>query len=109
MHSFQKVRINDVYALINNDFEAGTNPVKKMHTVVTGYDGEVYMDEIPEVVQGNGGNGGGNGDSGNGCDAASGGFIDRPIREQLLAMHSKLHRLRRSDEELRQIIQQLPF
>ena len=96
-----RARIQDAYALIHNELEDGTNPVNKIPVVVTGHDGEVYIDDIPDVVDDNsGGNGNGNGNTG-------GGFIDRPIRDQMLAMHSQLNGLRRSDEEILQVLEQM--
>jgi len=101
-----RARIRDAYALINNDFEAGTNPVRKIPVVVTGHDGEVYIDEIPDGGFENNGNtdNGGNHNGGNGNGGA---FVDRTIRDQLLAMHSQLHGVCRSEGEICQMIQQM--
>ena len=95
-------QIRDRYALLPNNSEPATNPVKKIPIVVSGNDGEVYMDEIPdELLIGAGGGVVAAGD-GAADGAAGGGFVDRPIRLQLLAMHSQLLCLRRSDDEMRQ-------
>ena len=95
-------RINNAYQQLGNNLENNMNPVKKIPIVVSGHEGEVYMDEIPDEIIHNpeaglnqnqgGGNlvGGGNN--------LGGAFIDRPIRQQLLAIHSQLLGLRRSDE-----------
>jgi hypothetical protein len=73
--------------LLNNDLEAATkNPVKKIPLVVSGHDGEVYMDEIVDDLVGGGDRAAPAGDGG-AVAAAGGGFIDRPIGLQLLAMH----------------------
>jgi hypothetical protein len=93
-------RIHDAYDAIGNDLPEGRNPVKKIPLVITGNEGEVYIDEIPDGMVGNNGNGDG---AGNGA----GGFIDRPVRQQLLAIHSQLLGLTRADEELRASIQNL--
>lgn len=87
-------RIRHAYVGVANDLEEGANPVKKVPLVVTGGEGEVYIDEIPEEF--GDGNAGGNGAVGNG-----GGFIDRPIRGQLLAVHSQLLAIRRQLDEVR--------
>jgi hypothetical protein len=91
-------RIHQAYAQIANDLPDGTNPVKKIPLVITGSEGEVYVDDIPDgmLVENNGGDGAGN----NGT-----GFIDRPVRQQLLAIHSQLLGLTRADEELRGAMQ----
>jgi hypothetical protein len=75
----------------------GRNPVRKIPLVITGDEGEVHIDDIPDGMVGNG-DGAGNG---------AGGFIDRPVRQQLLAIHSQLLGLTRADEELRASIQNL--
>jgi hypothetical protein len=93
-------RIHDAYEAIGNDLPEGRNPVKKIPLVITGNEGEVYIDEIPDGMVGNNGNGDG---AGNGA----GGFIDRPVRQQLLAIHSQLLGLTRADEELRASIPNL--
>jgi hypothetical protein len=67
--------------------------------VITGNEGEVYVDEIPDGIVGNNGNRDGAGNNG------AGGFIDRPLREQLLAIHSQLLALTRKNAELRGTIQ----
>jgi hypothetical protein len=83
----------------------GTNPIKKIPLVITGNEGEVYMDEIPDGIVGNNSNGVGVGAGNNGAVVAGGGLIDRQVQEQLLTIHSQLNGLRRSDEELRTDIQ----
>jgi hypothetical protein len=92
-------RIHQAYAdEIANNLPDGTNPVKKIPLVITGNEGEVYIDEIPDGMVGNDANG----RAGNNV---GGGFIDRPVRQQLLAIHSQLLGLTRADEELRGAIQ----
>ena len=99
-------RICNAYALLNNDLEATTNPVKKIPLVVSGNDGEVYMDEIPDDLIGGGDGAAPAGDGGT-VAPVGGGFVDRPIRLQLLAMHSQLLGLRWPDEEMRQQLRDL--
>lgn len=75
----------------------GTNPVSKIPIVVTGSDGEVYMDEIPidkdgDVPQNN--------PQGVGRGRGGVGIADRPICEQLLALHSQQLAIRRMIIEL---------
>ena len=87
-------RIHNAYEVLNNNLPPGTNPVKKIPIVVTGNEAEVYIDEIPEGIINATGNaeddqGIANPVVGNG--AAS---IDRPICEQLLALHSQMLSLR---------------
>jgi hypothetical protein len=64
-------------------------------------DGEVYMDEIPDDLIG-GGDGAAPAGDGGAVAPADGGFVDRPIWLQLLAMHSQLLGLCWSDNEMRQ-------
>jgi hypothetical protein len=92
-----KQRVRNAYGHIQV-LPDGTNPVKKALIVVTGHEGEVYMDEIP--------NDDGDNTNNNNIVAVGGGFVDRPIREQLLAVHSQLMSLRHSDEEMRDALQQ---
>jgi hypothetical protein len=75
-------RIHEAYDGIDNDLAEGINPVKKIPLVITGHQGEVNMDEIPDGMVGNNGLGG--------AINAGGGFIDRPVRDQLLALHSQV-------------------
>jgi hypothetical protein len=100
MPPWLRTRIQEAYAsYINNDLEPLTNPIKKVPIVVTGNEGEVYIDEIPDdLVPGAGGINGGNGNN-------TGAFVDRPIREQLLAVHSQLLQIRRGQDELREQVQ----
>jgi hypothetical protein len=88
-----KQRVQNAYVHIQV-LPDGTNPVKKVLIVITGHEGEVYMDEIPDE-------GGDNNDV-----AVGGGFVDRPIRGHLLAVYSQLMSLRHSDEEMRDALQQ---
>jgi hypothetical protein len=97
-------RIREAYgAIATNNLPDGTNPVKKIPLVITGHEGEVYIDDIPDGILGNNGNGAGAGN--NRAVAVGGGFIDRPVREQLLAIHSQLNGLRTADADLRTDIQ----
>jgi hypothetical protein len=92
-------RIQNAYTGVQNELPAGTNPVQKIPIVVTGNEGEVYMDEIP------GDEANGNNNAAGGAGNAAGGFIDRPIRQQLLAVHSQLLAMRRSIDDVRDIAQ----
>ena len=70
---------------------------QKIPIVVTGSDGEVYMDEIPidkdgDVPQNN--------PQGVGRGRGGVGIADRPICEQLLALHSQQSAIRRMIIEL---------
>jgi hypothetical protein len=85
-------RIHEAYDGINNDMPEGINPVKKIALVITGNQGEVYMDEIPDGMVG---------DNGAGINGGVGGFIDRPVRDQLLALHSQMLGITRELVELR--------
>jgi hypothetical protein len=86
-------RIHEAYDGIDNDLAEGINPVKKIRLVITGHEGEVYMDDIPDGIDGNNGEGG--------PINAGGGFIDRPVRDQLLALHSQMLGLTRELVEFR--------
>ena len=92
-------RIMDAYAA-RQVLPANTNPVLRKPIIITGDEAEVYIDEIPEEVANAGENNGAVGGQ------VGGGFLDRPIREQLLALHSQLLNLRRENEELRSATQQ---
>ena len=72
--------------------------MKKIPIIVTGDQGQVHIDDVPDDQQDNdnGGNGGGAGRN----------FIDRPVREQLLAMHSAISTLRRGQSTITDKIEQ---
>jgi hypothetical protein len=95
-------RIRTKYSiLVDNNLEANENPVQKVAYIVTGNEGQVFMDEIPgneEVAPNAGVAGGPTGTH------ASVGFSDRPIRDQLLALHSQYFQLRSSHDALRETI-----
>ena len=69
----------------------GTNPVSKIPIVVTGSDGEVYMDEIPIDKDGNIPQ---NNPQGVGRGRRRVSIADKPICEQLLALHSQQSAIR---------------
>ena len=79
----------NAYAHLDNTLGNG-NPASKIPVIVTGHDGQVYIDDIPDLVeqpadatvQGN------NNNLMNGN--LMGNLIDRPIWEQLLALHSSI-------------------
>ena len=91
-------RIMNAYAHLPN---FNGNPIKKIPIIVTGDQGRVHMDDVPDVQLPQGGGGGGGA-------AATGAanFIDRPIREQLLALHSSVSSLRRGQTSITDKIEQ---
>jgi hypothetical protein len=89
-------RIHEAYDGINNDLPEGINPVKKIPLVITGNVGGVYIDEIPDGMVGNNAGAGNN---------VAGGFIDRPVRDQLLALHSQMLGITRELVEFRGTMQ----
>lgn len=65
-------RIHDAYEEIGNDLPEGTNPVEKIPLVITGNEGEVHFDAIPDgLIVGNDGNGAGAGNNGAGVSLTS--------------------------------------
>ena len=72
------------------------NPVKKVLLIVTGDEGEVYLDEI-------GGNLGGDGGAGGGGNAL---LMQASQRDQLLALYSQVSSLRRALEDLKVLEEQ---
>ena len=86
--------------------DEGINPVAKIPLVITGHEGEVYMDPIVDCCeQGEGGNGeaaAGNGGGANGGAApAVGAFANRPTQQQLMALHSQMMQVREGLNGLR--------
>jgi hypothetical protein len=98
MPNWLSERIRTKYSiLVDNDLAANINPVEKVAFIVTGNEGQVFMDELPgiEEVAPNAGVAG---------THANIGFSDRPIRDQLLALHSQYFQLRTSQDALRETI-----
>lgn len=96
-------RVTNAYTQIRGTLPADTNPVTKVPMVLSGNEGEVYFDELPTenaIATAAGGTAATSG------SIVGGSFIDRPIREQLLAIHSQLMGLRQGHNELRELIQQ---
>jgi hypothetical protein len=104
-------RIHDAYNLLPVRLPDDENPIEKIPVVITGSEGEVYIDEIPGEGENNGGgngNTGGNGNNGGGGGGpnALGGLGNRPVREQLLAQHSQISALRRELADMKAILLQ---
>ena len=109
-------RIRNKYRVhIQNDLALGINPIEKVAYIVTGDEGQVFLDELPsgdEVQEGpntpNTGEAAQNprapGTSTNPASSASS-FADRPVREQLLALHSQYFQMRHSMEGMRETMQ----
>jgi hypothetical protein len=98
MPNWLSERIRTKYSiLVDNDLAANISPVEKVAFIVTGNEGQVFMDEIPgnEEVAPNAGVAG---------THASVGFSDRPIRDQLLVLHSQYFQLRTSQDALPETI-----
>jgi hypothetical protein len=97
-------QIHNMYiADIDNDLPMNTNPVKKVPFVVTGNEGEVYFDEIPNEAHGNPPAAGGAAPAPNGNHGAR--FVDCPIRKQLLGLHSQYFQLQQIVDSLREVVQ----
>lgn len=78
----------------------GINPISRIPLVITGDEGEVYMDPIAEDDgAAYGENGGANNNGGGG--GGEGAFVNRPTRQQLLALHSQMIQLREHINTLR--------
>ena len=89
-------RITHAYSNIPGCLQVGVSPVRKVPIIVSGNEGEVYMDELPSSEAGINTPGTGAG----GCA-----FVDRPIRNQMLALHSQMHGIREATNNLREEIQ----
>lgn len=124
-------RVRDMYlTVVENDLAANVNPVVKVPLLVTGIEGEVFLDEIPEeVVQETGGNA--EEEAGQQQQHLAGaaaqvaqqqhlagavaqqpsrtvaGFGDRSTREQLMALSSQVMQVRRAQDRLHDQYQQL--
>jgi hypothetical protein len=103
-------RIRDKYRqLIQNDLAPGINPIEKVTYIVTGNEGQVFLDEIPREEQEGpnpGANSVGAGTSANHRSTNTGtSFSDRPVRDQLLALHSQYFQLRHSMDSMRETVQ----
>ena len=101
-------RVKNAYVTVNNQLEEDDNPIAKIPLVITGNEGEVYMDAIPHDENG-GGEGDGDGGIGNGGGnhgGQGGAFINRPTRQQLLAVHSQILSVRQSLNDLRLAVEQ---
>ena len=102
-------RIKVAYEALPNKLPDGTNPVNRVPIVITGHDGEVHCDEIVDVEAG--GEAGVNGAAGlvqgDAARRVQGAFVDRPLRDQLLAVHSQLMTQRQSQQSLRNMLEQL--
>lgn len=107
VHLLQRIRA--AYNQLNNGLPAGTNPVNKIPVIVNGHEGEVYMDDIPQddVGVGENNNNNNNNIGVQNNNAIFGPFADRPVRTQLLALHSQLMQVRRGQDELRQEIKEI--
>eukprot|EP00980_Cylindrotheca_fusiformis_P006798 scaffold1423_cov74-Cylindrotheca_fusiformis.AAC.1 len=98
-------RIQDAYQnFVTNDLPEGTNPIKKLPVIIHGMEGRVHIDEIPDELNGQGQQ---NGANNGGVAATGGGFLDRPLREQLLAMHAQLLASQRDHEDQRRAFLEL--
>ena len=77
-------QIQDMYAMfIENRLPVNMNPMQKIPFVVTGHEGEVYMDEIPgndgENGAGTNQEDGGPNNGGATTNVISGTFVDHPL------------------------------
>jgi hypothetical protein len=100
-------RIRTAYNQLNNGLPEGMNPVKKIPVIINGHEGEVYIDDIPQDDVDVGGNNNNNNIAPQNNNAIVGAFADRPVRTQLLALHSQLMQVRRAQDELRQEIKEI--
>ena len=97
----------NIYNRIHNAYrnarvlDQGINPIDKIPLVISGHEGEVYMDPVVNVM----GNAGGSVE-GNGNGAAAGAFAERPVRQQLMALYSVVMQLCQSVDILRTNIEE---
>ena len=77
-----KIEYEQAYGPISDDHE---NPVRKVQLIVTGSQGQVYMDEI-----------GDNNDNGGG----GGGISNRAVEDRVTALQSQVHTLHQSVDDL---------
>jgi Pre-mRNA cleavage and polyadenylation specificity factor len=106
---FLSLRVKNAYQYIQL-LPENVNPIKKIPVVITGHEGEVYIDEIPENFNER------EGrlepefvDRTNMVQQAriQGDFLDRPIQSQLLALHSQLMAVRRATDTLNEAVHQV--
>ena len=81
-------RVQLMYNNYRNPVFEETNPVKRLPIIITGNEGQVYMDEI-DIGEGS------SGDNQSGTTIA-----DRPMREQQLAIYSQLKLMNNTINEL---------
>jgi hypothetical protein len=107
---FLSLRIKNAYQYIQL-LPENVNPIKRVPVVITGHEGEVYIDEIPEMLSDSEGQVGSGLDQNNTQQAAriQGDFLDRPIRNQLLALHSQLMAVRRATDIVTEAVNQVKF
>ena len=80
--------------------------MKRIPLVVTGNDGQVYMDDVPDYGGGQGNNETEEGNNDVPANQVGRDLMDRPVREQLLAVHSSICSLRRAQLEVRELLDQ---
>jgi len=100
---FLSLRVKNAYRYIQL-LPENVNPIKRVPVVITGHEGEVYIDEIPEMSSD------GEGQVGSGTTQQAriqGDFLDRPIQNQLLALHSQLMAVRRATDALSEAVHQV--
>ena len=78
--------------------------MKRIPLVVTGNDGQGYMDDVPDYGGGQGNNETGEGNNDVPVIQVGRNLMDRPVREQLLAVHSSICSLRRAQLEVRELL-----
>ena len=83
-------RIKLAYANYCSDSFGENNPVKRIPIIITGHEGQVYMDELVATEDGGVGN-----------DIAGGNVADRPLRDQQLAIYSQLRMMNENINTLR--------
>lgn len=103
-------RIRNKYRVhIQNDLAPGINPIEKVAYIVTGNEGQVFLDELPsgdEVQEGqNTGEAAQNPRAPGASTNPASSFTDRPVRDQLLALHSQYFQMRHSMEGMRETMQ----
>jgi hypothetical protein len=109
----QAIRQRVIVAYRNvQHLDEGINPISKIPLVITGNEGEVYMDPI---VEDDGAADSGHGDSNNdgegggrhgGGGAGGAAFANRPNRQQLLALHSQMIQLREKMNTLQNTLEE---
>ena len=94
-------RVRNAYR--SEEYDVNIPPVRRIPIVCTGHEGEIYIDDVVTVAQlqaqGNEGTATAN-EASQDNRGPSQGLSDRPLRDQIRAIHSQLHSIKSSIQEI---------